>query len=192
MKFTVYCVETGEIASVIDCPLGMENLQIGMGQGIIEGAFSDEIYYVENGEAITIPASPSPHHQFNYSTKQWEDPRTLADLQAARWTAIKAAREGEEFGTFTWDGSTFDSDLTSQSRIQGAAQLAQIALAAGQPFSIEWTLANNTARTLDASQMIAVGMAMGAHINACHQKARALRQQIDAATSAAEIEAIAW
>lgn len=109
-----------------------------------------------------------------------------------KWSTIKKFRSIHEFGQFIWDGLAFDSDLTSQSRIQGAAQLAQITLAAGQPFSIDWTLADNTVVTLDANQMISVGLALGNHINACHSKARLLRQQIESATTKEEIEAIVW
>lgn len=120
---------------------------------------------------------------------------SLGTLEAAkimRWAVIKVYRDAAEFGSFTWDGSTFDSDQISQSRIQGAVQLAQLALSQGQPFSIDWTLADNTSRTLNAIQMISVGVDMGEHINACHMKARMLREQINAATTKEELDVIQW
>lgn len=98
----------------------------------------------------------------------WVDPRTLAQHQADKWTAIKAARDAIEFGGFTWDGSTFDSDPQSQSRIQGAAQLATLAMIASQAFSVDWTLATNAVRTLTGADMLAVGQAMGVHIMTTH------------------------
>lgn len=148
--------------------------------------------YVEEGVNIIPTGRPSQNHTFNYITKQWEDPRTLDERKAQAWGRIKAAREQEEFGVFAWGGGTFDCDQISQQRIQGAAQLASLAMAAGQPFSIDWTMADNSTMTLGASDMIGVGMAMGAHINACHTKSRLLRNQINAAASAEEIEAITW
>lgn len=109
-----------------------------------------------------------------------------------KWARIKALRDAAEEAGFVWDGSTFDSDKTSQSRIQGAAQLATLAQMTGSPFSIDWTLADNTVRTLTAADMIAVGTAMGVHISTQHAIGRIKRQQIDAATTPEELDAIQW
>ena len=51
-------------------------------------------------------------------------------------------------------------------------------------FSIDWTLADNTVRTLNAADMIAVGVALGQHVNACHERARVLRGEIESALAA--------
>ena len=137
---------------------------------------------------VAIPTSPSPEHTFDYTTKQWVDPRPLSDLQAAKWAQIKRDRDEAEFGGFTWDGSPFDSDAISQSRIQGALQLAALI----PDFSIDWTLADNTARNLSAADLANVGAALGMHVAAQHAKARLLRSQIEAATTVAEVDAVTW
>ena len=142
-----------------------------------------------DGEVFILkPPPPSAHHTFDYTTKQWIDPRTLSDLQAAKWAQIKRDRDEAEFGGFTWDGSPFDSDAISQSRIQGAVQLA--AMAPG--FTIDWTLANNSVRNLSAADLAAVGVALGLHVGTQHAKARVLRAQIEAATTADEVDAVTW
>lgn len=135
---------------------------------------------------------PSSWHQWDWETLAWVDPRTLDDLKAAQWALIKRARDAAEQAGFVWDGSWFDCDPTSQSRIQGGALMATTALLNSAPFSIEWTLADNTTRTLDAAQMVAVGLAMGQHIDSIHQTGRALRAQIDAATTAEAVAAVLW
>lgn len=122
----------------------------------------------------------------------WVDPRTLDDLKAAKWEQAKAARNAAEYGGFTWDGSTFDSDPVATGRITGAAVLALMATLASQPYSIVWTLFDNTTRTLDASQMMAVGAALGTHVQAAHDAADARRVLINATTSAAELDAMTW
>jgi hypothetical protein len=132
---------------------------------------------------------PSKFHEFDYVTKQWVDPRTVQDHKNAKWKEIKMKRDALEVGGFVWDGSKFDSDPFSQSRIQGAVQLATIT---GTSFTIDWTLSDNTIRTLNVVDMISVGAALGQHVNSCHERARTLRQQIDAATDVTEIELIAW
>lgn len=188
-NFTAYDKSTGRVLFSGHCldPLTIETQYIGVIDGV---AYGDG--YIKEGMYHNLPEQPSPTHVFDYSLKQWVDPRTLDERKAQAWERIKAARELEEFGVFTWGGGTFDCDQISQQRIQGAAQLASLAMAAGQPFSIDWTMADNSTMTLGASDMIGVGMAMGAHINACHTKSRLLRNQINAAASAEEIEAITW
>ena len=134
------------------------------------------------------PVRPSVHHVFDRLTKQWIDQRTLADFKAAKWAQIKRARVNAEFGGFTWDGSPFDSDAISQSRIQGVLQLAALI----PDFSIDWTLADNTVRALSGSELAAVGVALWLHVGTQHAKARVLRAQIEAATTADEVDAVVW
>lgn len=129
---------------------------------------------------------------WNAEAEEWEPAATLLALRGARWSQIKAQRDAVEFGGYTWDGSTLDSDRESQARIMGAVQMAVLAAAAGQPFAIPWTLADNTVRTLSGADMIAVGLALGEHVATAHAIGRALRDQIDAALSAEELATINW
>ncbi|MNV54734.1 hypothetical protein D3C71_1469430 [compost metagenome] len=159
--------------------------------GIIAGASADVMGdYVDVATKQIKPKGPRPlpHHTFDYVSKTWVDLRTLDDLKYAKWEGFKTARDAAEFGGFIWDGSRFDSDAISQSRIQGAVQLA--AMAPG--FSLDWTLADNSIRTLNAADMAAVGAALGAHVAILHADARELRTQINAATTAAQLDGIRW
>lgn len=187
-EYAIYQAETGRLLSS-GRSFAPETLLLP-GQLLIKkiapGALGD--YYVENGELVKKSDQPSDHHTFDYTTKQWVDPRTLSDLQVAKWEQIKRARSSAEFGGFTWDGSPFDSDAISQSRIQGAVQLAAMA----PEFTIEWTLADNSARNLSAADLANVGAALGIHVATQHAKARTLRSQIEAATTAAEVDAVTW
>lgn len=146
-----------------------------------------ELHYVDNGQIVAMPPKPGLYYRFSYESKVWQ--LDLDQCKKDKWAEIKVKRDQVEFGGFTWDGSVFDSDPLSQSRIQGAAQLATLS---PTTFSIDWTLADNTVRTLSASQMVEVGETLGIHVATQHTIARGLRQQIDAATTAAEVEAITW
>jgi hypothetical protein len=147
----------------------------------------DGIYHA-NSALHPMPMRPAPHCIFDFATKQWQDPRTLADLKAQQWALIKQARTQAEYSGFTWDGSTFDSDAISQNRITGAVALAQMS----STFSIGWVLADNTVRTLNQSDMLAVGAALGAHVAAVFAKGVLLREQIESATTVQQIEAVVW
>jgi len=139
--------------------------------------------YVEAASVVEIPVKPSAHHVFDWAAKTWVDPRSLQDLKDARWAEVRQERDSAEFGGFTWDGSRFDSDAISQQRITGAVTLAMM----NSAFSIGWTLADNTVRTLNAADMIAVGVALGQHVNACHERARVLRGEIDGAETVGDV-----
>ena len=139
--------------------------------------------YVEAGCVVEIPVKPSVHHVFDWAAKAWVDPRSLQDLKDARWAEVRRERDRAEFSGFNWDGSRFDSDALSQQRITGAVTLAMMNAA----FSIDWTLADNTVRTLTAADMIAVGVALGQHVNACPERARVLRGEIDGAETVGDV-----
>jgi hypothetical protein len=134
------------------------------------------------------PHRPNAHCYFDMHTKQWEDPRTLSDLKSAQWGLIKQARSQAEYAGFTWDGSTFDSDTLSQNRITGAVTLAQLS----PGFTIHWTLADNSTRTLNQADMIAVGVALGQHVQTQFTKAQALRLQIETASTPEQVAAVVW
>ena len=143
---------------------------------------------IVNGTLMNVGSAPHSYCVWNTLTKQWEDPRTLDDIKAAQWALIKQARSQAEYAGFTWDSSTFDSDATSQNRITGAVTLAQLSSA----FTIDWTLATNQVRTLNQSEMLQVGAALGVHVQTQFAKGQSLRVQIDAATTQAEVEAVVW
>lgn len=120
------------------------------------------------------------------------DNTTLEGSKLSKWTTIKNHRDWLEYAGFTWDNSTFDSDPQSQSRIQGGVQLALMAQQSNQPFSINWTLKDNTVRTLNIQDMLAVGQALASHIQTLHQTSRTLREQLNAATTVEQVQAIGW
>jgi hypothetical protein len=153
------------------------------------GASQGAVYFERQGGGVELrPPQPTPNHTFNWQTKQWEDPRTLADFKEAQWSTIKQARTSAEYAGFTWDGSTFDSDAISQNRITGAVTLAQMS----PEFTIGWVLANNSLRTLNQMDMLQVGGALGQHVAAIFAKAAGLRAQIEAATTREAVEAVVW
>ena len=137
---------------------------------------------------LRVGTAPNSYCRWNKTTQSWEDTRTLPDLKSAQWALIKQARSQAEYAGFTWDGSTFDSDAISQNRITGAVTLAQLS----STFTIDWTLATNQGRTLNQSEMLQVGAALGVHVQTQFAKGQSLRVQIDAATTQAEVEAVVW
>ena len=187
MKYA-YC-KNGRIVWTTTISVDERLIDAGTTEILVDDDVTPDTHYLtEDGVCVQLPERPSPVHTFDYTTKQWYDPRTLNDIKLAKWEIIKQARSSAEFGGFTWDGSPFDSDAISQSRIQGALQLAALI----PDFSIDWTLADNTVRTLSAADLANVGAALGMHVAAQHAKARLLRSQIEVATTVAEVDAVTW
>lgn len=137
------------------------------------------MYYQDGWVALS--AKPSPHHIFDYSTKQWVDPRTLDEIKAQRWAEIKSERDQLEFGGFEFEGNIYDSDQVSQGRIMVAAvaDVDQV-----------WTLADNTTVELSASQLQQLYAALQAHIASVHERGRIARQLIYEAETKEHVEAI--
>ena len=135
-----------------------------------------------NGNAfVSIGEPPSPHHTFDYTTKQWVDPRSLDEIKSQKWAEIKSQRDQLEFGGFEFDGGIYDSDQTSQGRIMGAA-IAGV--------DQVWTLADNTTVELSAAQLQQLYAALQAHIAGVHERGRIARLLIYEATTSDEVEAV--
>lgn len=187
--YTLINSSSGEV--LFTCVTDGTPIAYGAGEEVLNLGAPPYTYW-DGANFVPFPPKPGATHVWDWPTKQWIDPRTLADRKEAQWAAIKAARNSLEFGGFTWDGSAFDSDQQAQARIQGGVQLATIAASQGQPFSIDWTLADNSIRTLSGADMIAVGMELAAHVQSIHATARVLRVQIEAASTIEEVDAIQW
>ena len=193
MKYYTVYTSSGKITKVVNCGEANIGMQLSEGESFLEGHALPNIHYVDNGVINEIPAKPSGNYWvFDYALKQWIDPRTLSDLKQTKWQEIKSQRSSIESEGFSCYNKVFDSDAISQSRIQGAVQLAQLAISTNQPFLITWTLRDNSTIDLDANQMIEVGIALGAHIANTHTRARELRALIEQANSKEELDLISW
>lgn len=112
--------------------------------------------------------------------------------RAEAWRRIKAARTEVEFGPFLWGGMEFDGDADAQRRLAGYISVSKSAIAAGQPFSAEFTLRDNTIVTLSAEDFVAIELAKVQQVAAAFSHASQLRAQINAAQTFDDLEAIQW
>ena len=189
IRVAYFSTATGQVSTIMTGPdlSGFPDAEAGQGCSLTlyEGRLPA---YWDGAEVQPVPDRPSDSAVWSWSSKSWVPDIDLAKVNA--WHSVKAARNGREFGPFTWGGHVFDGDIDAQRRINLAVLGAQVALAAGQPWSVDWTLADNSFVTLSASEMVGVAEAMGASINAAHEWARGLRIQIESATTIEELEAV--
>lgn len=185
MNYCIFDAATGEIkrwTSHEESRMGETCIKLAMLPG-------DWFIDVVTQEPVRMPERRPQCTVFDWGMKQWVDRRSLAEIKADKWAEIKAARLRAETLPIVVGGCSFDADLTSQQKIYGQVLRAQLA---GESWSIDWTLWDNTEVTLTAAQMVAVGVALGQRTAGIYATARTLREQIDAAPSQAELEAIAW
>lgn len=114
---------------------------------------------------------------------------SLDELKLAKRAEINQARDATEQGGFEYLGKTFDSDPISCQRISMAAQAMALA---PEGATITWTCQDNSTIDLTAQELVGLVVALAQHSNTCHEKATALKAQIDAAKTAEELEKITW
>lgn len=119
-------------------------------------------------------------------------PIPLNAVKAAKRAEITAARNDAITGGFTYMAKPIDSDRDSVMAITGAAVAALAAKAAGLPYSVTWTCADDTTITLDADGVLGMSVTLAQFADAQHTKGRPLKNAINAANAAAAVNAVAW
>ena len=114
---------------------------------------------------------------------------TLDELKSQKRAEINSARDRTEQGGFEYLGKTFDSDPISCQRISTAAQAMAFAT---EETAIVWTCQDNTTISLNKTQLAGLVAALAMHSNTCHQKATALKAEVEKAKSKEELEKITW
>jgi hypothetical protein len=168
--YAIYDSATGDVLRTVTCPEDLIELQCGPGESYVaSGEFVDDtLHRIEAGVVVAKE-------------------RTLDELKADVRFAVRARRNAAEWGGCNTPSGRIDSDPDSQRKINGSVTMALIA---GSAFSVDWRLSDNTVTTLNASQMINVGLAVGQHVSACQDRKNDLDAAITAATSATELAAI--
>lgn len=113
----------------------------------------------------------------------------LDKLKQAKRDEINKARDNAEQGGFEYLGKMFDSDPVSCQRISCASQTFAMA---DDTATIIWTCQDNTTIELNKPQVMGLVVALTMWANTCHQKASKLKELVNAATSAEEVDAISW
>lgn len=133
---------------------------------------------------LTYPTPDDGAHMFELIEPE------LDDLKLWKVTAAKDRCDAAMLGGCDTPLGRVQTDTKSQGLINGASSMALMAKMSGAPFSIVWTMADNTNVEHDVDQMLALGVAVGQFMNACHQHLIALRAAIGAAEDTETLDAI--
>ena len=189
IQFTAFDKATGEVqfSGTASDPSTIETDMIGVLVGAVYngGWLEGEVHY-------DVPAQPDPAQVWDWGTKTWYDPRTLQDRKDAKWEAIKAARASLIDAPLSTPFGVFDSDASARTSITDAVLMLKSMEDMGQAGTIDFTLANNSVIALTTAQMVEVGLLLGQKVQLAYTTSRVRRVQIEAATTPAEVEAVAW
>jgi len=114
----------------------------------------------------------------------------LEAAKAARWAEAKAYRSAISGGGCSTPLGRVQTNTASYQRILGAMAAAQAAQASSAPYSVKWTIADNSIVEHDAAAVIAMGLAVTEFLNACQNVGETIRVQIEAAADAETLAAV--
>lgn len=137
MIYSIYDKMSGQILRVVKCPDTQIAAQYDLtSENCLVGEYPDDRYYVNDGAPVALPPKPSEHHVFDYTTKQWVDPRT----PETEWPLVRAKRD-RLLQQSDW-AALPDVPLTTEKRAEWAVyrQALRDVTLQEDPFNITWPI----------------------------------------------------
>jgi hypothetical protein len=188
--------ETGEIRRTSACPFEMLDQQVLDGeQAVFDPAPAFDAWWSDERGWSLRPERPSADHVWNRLAKAWVDPRTIAELQDAKWETIKAAREAATVDpVLATPFGAIDADEKALKNIErtlsGLAALASLGQAVN---TIDWTMADNSVKALTPQQLSMVTALLLQRGQKAYATARDLRETIYSNRATPEsLKAVQW
>lgn len=139
---------------------------------------------------IEGPLIGGPHRVVNGAPEPFTEEPSLDDIKAAKKADIEREREARNQLPIVFNGALFDADATAQRNV-GAWQ-TQLANGKTLPDGFRWRDYANEYHPADAAFVNGLGEAITLRGTELYQQMWALKAQVDAATTAAEVEAVVW
>ena len=115
------------------------------------------------------------------------DAELLAAAKPAKIAALKAERDAAEVEPITYNGNRYDYDDKARDRINAAIIALSLQC---EGATIEWTTADNQDVKVTVYDLRAIVAAVAVRSNALHTAYRVAKEKVEAATTAAEVEAV--
>ena len=140
-----------------------------------------------DGVFIPRTISDTGLEQLGVNVAETEEP--IETLRERKIMELKYQRDTAEVTPIEYNGNSFDYDEKARDRINAAI----IALSLqGEGASIDWTTADNQDVKVTANDLRMVIAAVAVRSNKLHTAYRAARENVEAATTATEVEAVAF
>ena len=136
-------------------------------------------------EGIFIPLSISDESLAELGVIITHEEEPLEAIKQRKITELKTRRDKAEVEPINYQGYSFDYDSKARERISAAI----IALSLqGDDANIDWTTADNADVKVTANDLRMIIASVAARSNALHTAYRAAKAQVEAASTAEEVE----
>lgn len=138
-------------------------------------------------EGIFIPLSISEETLATLGVEVTHEEEPIEYFKNRRIETLKMQRDKAEVEPIEYKGYSFDYDEKARDRINAAI----IALSLqGEVATIEWTTADNSDTPVTANDLKMLIAAVAVRSNKLHTAYRVAKEKVEAATTAAEVEAV--
>lgn len=108
-------------------------------------------------------------------------------LRERKIMELKRLRDSKEVEPIEYNGYSFDYDSKARDRISAAIIALELQ---GEGATIEWTTADNADTPVTANNLKMIIAAVAVRSNKLHTAYRVAKEKVEAATTAAEVEAV--
>ena len=122
-----------------------------------------------------------------YETPPYVPP--LEEVQAAKLAEMKATRDTLETEPVEYNGNRYDYDDKARERINAAIIALELQ---GEGATIDWTTADNADTPVTANDLKMIIAAVAVRSNKLHTAYRIAKEKVEAATTAADVEAVTF
>lgn len=140
-------------------------------------------------EGIFIPLSISEETLCKLGVEVTHEEEPIEYFKNRRIETLKMQRDKAEVEPIEYKGYFFDYDEKARDRINAAIIALELH---GANADIAWTTADNQDVSVTATDLRAIVAAVAVRSNALHIKYRRLKAQVQACSSAGDVEAIKW
>lgn len=140
-------------------------------------------------DGIFIPLSISEDALKDLGVEVTHEDEPIEYLKERKIETLKMQRDEAEVTPIEYKGHSYDFDSKARDRISAAIIALELQ---GANADIAWTTADNQDVSVTAADLRAIVAAVAVRSNALHIKYRSLKAQVQACSSAGDVEAIKW
>ena len=138
-------------------------------------------------EGIFIPLSISDESLAELGVTVTHEEEPLEAIKQRKITELKYQRDKAEVTPIEYNGHSYDFDSKARDRISAAIIALELQ---GEGATIEWTTADNADTPVTANDLKMIIAAVAVRSNKLHTAYRVTKEKVEAATTAADVEAV--
>lgn len=139
----------------------------------------------KDGVFIPLSISDGDLQQLGVTVTYEEEP--IENVKQRKIMELKRQRDNAEVEPIEYKGYSFDYDEKARDRISAAIIALELQ---GEGATIEWTTADNADTPVTANDLKMIIAAVAVRSNKLHTAYRVAKEKVEAATTAAEVEAV--